>query len=151
MKKLLLIKKKLSNSIKKKIELKNKERKNNEINIKDIMQKETELLQNKNSESSTISDSNEINTTIIENYNKKKLLFKKYTNKVINETIIYKYKQIFDKLDGDKDGLISYNNLKVNEIEKEDLIQISSLIYEIKTKKLTNLSFDDFKKLLKNN
>ena len=148
---IIIDKKKLSNSLKKKIELKNKERKNNEINIKDIIQKETELLQNKNSESSTISDSNEINTTIIENYNKKKLLFKKYTNKVINETIIIKYKQIFDKLDGDKDGLISYNNLKVNEIEKEDLIQISSLIYEIKTKKLTNLSFDDFKKLLKNN
>ena len=166
---IIIDKKKLSNSLKKKIELKNKERKNEEINYKDIIQKETELLQNKNSEykdiiqketellqnknseSSTKSDSNEINTTIIENYNKKKLLFKKYTNKVINETLIIKYKQIFDKLDGDKDGLISYNNLKVNEIEKEDLIQISSLICEIKTKKLTNLSFDDFKKLLKNN
>ena len=148
---IIIDKKKLSNSLKKKIELKNKERKNNEINIKDIIQKEKELLEKKNSESSTKSDSNEINTTIIENYNKKKLLFKKYTNKVINETIIIKYKQIFDKLDGDKDGLISYNNLKVNEIEKEDLIQISSLIYEIKTKKLTNLSFDDFKKLIKNN
>ena len=147
---IIIDKKKLSNSLKKKIELKNKERKNNEINIKDIIQKETELLQNKNSESSTKSDSNEINTTIIENYNKKKLLFKKYTNKVINETIIYKYKQIFDKLDGDKDGFISYDNLMVKEIEKEDLVHISSIIYEITTQKLTNLSFDDFKNLAKN-
>ena len=149
---IIIDKKKLSNSLKKKIELKNKERKNEETYYKNLIQKETELLQNKNSESSIKSDSkNEINTTIIENYNKKKLLFKKYTNKVINETLIIKYKQIFDKLDGDKDGLISYNNLKVNEIEKEDLIQISSLICEIKTKELTNLSFDEFKKLLKNN
>jgi hypothetical protein len=45
---IIIDKKKLSNSLKKKIELKNKERKNNEINIKDIIQKETELLQKKN-------------------------------------------------------------------------------------------------------
>ena len=134
---------KLSNSLKKKIELKNKQRKNEENYNKD-------LIQNKNSESTTNNDTIEYNSTIIENYNKKKLTLKKYTNKVINETIIYKYKQIFDKLDGDKDGFISYDNLMVKEIEKEDLVHISSIIYEITTQKLTNLSFDDFKNLAKN-
>ena len=139
---------KLSNSLKKKIELKNKQRKNEENYYKEIIQKE--LMPNKISESTTNNDSIEYNSTIIENYNKKKLTLKKYTNKVINETIIYKYKQIFDKLDGDKDGFISYDNLMVKEIEKEDLVHISSIIYEITTQKLTNLSFDDFKNLAKN-
>ena len=139
---------KLSNSLKKKIELKNKQRKNEENYYKEIIQKE--LMPNKISESTTNNDSIEYNSTIIENYNKKKLALKKYTNKVINETIIYKYKQIFDKLDGDKDGFISYDNLMVKEIEKEDLVHISSIIYEITTQKLTNLSFDDFKNLAKN-
>ena len=139
---------KLSNSLKKKIELKNKQRKNEENYYKEIIQKE--LMPNKISESTTNNDSIEYNSTIIENYNKKKLDLKKYTNKVINETIIYKYKQIFDKLDGDKDGFISYDNLMVKEIEKEDLVHISSIIYEITTQKLTNLSFDNFKNLAKN-
>ena len=138
---------KLSNSLKKKIELKNKQRKNEENYYKEIIQKE--LMPNKISESTTKNNTIEHNS-IIENYNKKKLTLKKYTNKVINETIIYKYKQIFDKLDGDKDGFISYDNLMVKEIEKEDLVHISSIIYEITTQKLTNLSFDDFKNLAKN-
>ena len=63
----------------------------------------------------------------------------------MKETKIVKYKEIFDKLDEDKDGLISYDNLNVKEIEIEDLLKISSLINEIKNKKLTTLSFEDFK------
>ena len=89
--------------------------------------------------------------SLIENYNKKKLILKKYTNNLINETTIFKYKQIFDKLDENKDGLISYDNLNIKEIEKEDLFEISSLINEIKTKKLTNLSFEKFKLLAQKN
>ena len=88
---------------------------------------------------------------IIENYNKKKLILNKYTNNLINEANIFKYKQIFDKLDENKDGLISYDNLNIKEIEKEDLFEISSLINEIKTKKLTNLSFEKFKLLAQKN
>ncbi len=93
----------------------------------------------------------EKDSSIIENYNKRKLLFKNYSNNLINETKILKYKKIFDKLDENKDGLISYDNLNVKEIEKEDLIEISSLIYEITSKKLTNLNFEKFKLLAQKN
>ena len=76
----------------------------------------------------------------------RKDLIIKNIDKFDNYTIeIGKYKEIFDKLDEDKDGLISYDNLNVKEIEIEDLLKISSLINEIKNKKLTTLSFEDFK------
>jgi Ca2+-binding EF-hand superfamily protein len=70
-----------------------------------------------------------------------------HANKLINKLKINKYKEIFNKLVGDNDGLISYDNLKVIDINNEELLQISSLIDEIKTNKLTTLSFIDFKKL----
>ena len=128
---IIIDKKKLSNSLKKKLELKQKERKNEENYYQNLIQKEKDLLQTKKLESISKNDSNEFNSSIIEKYNKKNKLFKNYTNKVLKETKIVKYKEIFDKLDEDKDGLISYDNLNVKEIEKEHLIEISSLIYEI--------------------
>ena len=142
---IIIDKKKLSNSLKKKLELKQKERKNEENYYQNLIQKEKDLLQTKKLESTSKNDSNEFNSSIIEKYNKKNKLFKNYTNKVLKETKIVKYKEIFDKLDEDKDGLISYDNLNVKEIEIEDLLKISSLINEIKNKKLTTLSFEDFK------
>ena len=60
----------------------------------------------------------EKDSSIIENYNKRKLLFKN-TNNLINETKNLKYKKIFDKLDENKDGLISYDNLNVKKLKKK--------------------------------
>jgi hypothetical protein len=119
----------------------------------ELIKKEKEKLKNKNKNLETTNNNTnntnieEYNSEIIQQFNKNKLALNEHANKLINKLKINKYKEIFNKLDGDNDGLISYDNLKVIDIDNEELIQISSLIDEIKTKKLTTLSFIDFKKL----
>ena len=78
------------------------------------------------------------NDEIKNNIEKKKYYFKK-SSQIIMKIKCEKYKNLFEKLDSDKDGLISYDKIKLTGINKEILNDINPVLKELYD---TKKSFD---------
>lgn len=62
----------------------------------------------------------------------------------ITKVKMMKYKEIFDSLDGDGDGLISYDKISLRNFEKHSINQLFPLINEITKDKLEMITFTEF-------
>ena len=83
--------------------------------------------------------------------NKRKEIIKKnytnYSNGIINHFKEVKFKEIFDLLDKDKKGYISYTNISFSDVPEKILLAISAIIEEINRDKNKKFDFQDFKEL----
>ena len=70
------------------------------------------------------------NEEIINDNKKKKYYFKK-SSELINKMKNEKYKLLFDFLDSDKDGLISYDKIKLTGINNNILASLSPILKEL--------------------
>ena len=57
---------------------------------------------------------------------------------------IIKYKEIFDLLDGDGDGFVSYDKVKLSDVDNSILIAITPLLEEITKNKEEMMTFKEF-------
>ena len=83
--------------------------------------------------------------------NKRKELRKKnwvdYSNGIINHYKEVKFKEIFDLLDKDKKGYISYSNISFTDVPEKTLIELTSIIELINRDKSKKIYFQEFKEL----
>ena len=75
-----------------------------------------------------------INKHNFENINKKKFL-QKSNNIIVNAKYI-KYKELFNLLDSDEDGLISYKKIKLSELDFQKLIFLTPILKELQYKRI---------------
>ena len=79
--------------------------------------------------------------------NKKNYIKKSYIT--ILKAKYIKYFELFNSLDSDKDGIISYKKIKLSNIDTEKLISLAPILYEIQYKGL-ELDFQAFYEKIKN-
>lgn len=79
---------------------------------------------------------------MLNNLQKKKHWLEK-SMKIVLKIKLEKYKEIFDLLDSDKDGFISFNNIKLSDITPEILEALTPLFDELQ-KKGNYIDFKDF-------
>jgi hypothetical protein len=79
---------------------------------------------------------------MLNNLEKKKIFLEK-SMKSILKMKIEKYKEVFDMLDSDKDGLISSKNIRLSALDSEMLYSLTPLLEEIQKKSL-QMNFKDF-------
>ena len=79
--------------------------------------------------------------------NKKNYIKKSYIT--ILKAKYIKYFELFNSLDSDKDGIISYKKIKLSNIDTEKLISLAPILYEIQYKRL-ELDFQAFYEKIKN-
>lgn len=79
--------------------------------------------------------------------NKKNYIKKSYIT--ILKAKYIKYFELFNSLDSDKDGIISYKKIKLSNIDIEKLISLAPILYEIQYKGL-ELDFQAFYEKIKN-
>ena len=79
--------------------------------------------------------------------NKKNYIKKSYIT--ILKAKYIKYFELFNSLDSDKDGIISYKKIKLSNVDTEKLISLSPILYEIQYKGL-ELDFQAFYEKIKN-
>ena len=70
-----------------------------------------------------------------------------YSNGIINHFKEAKFKEIFDLLDKDKKGYISYSNISFVDVPEKILISLTSIIEEINRDKNKKFNFQEFKEL----
>ena len=113
-------------------------------------------INNRNSNDDDNSYINSINKTInndaidksyFDNENKKNY-FKKSYKTILNAKYI-KYVELFNCLDSDKDGIISYKKIKLSNLDSEKLISLSPIFYEIQYKGL-EIDFPKFCEKIQN-
>ena len=79
--------------------------------------------------------------------NKKNYIKKSYIT--ILKAKYIKYFELFNSLDSDKDGIISYKKIKLSNVDTEKLISLAPILYEIQYKGL-ELDFQAFYEKIKN-
>ena len=84
-----------------------------------------------NSINQTINNDN-IDKSYFNNENKKNYFKKSYIT--ILKAKYIKYVELFNSLDSDKDGIISYKKIKLSNLDSEKLITLSPIFYEIQYK-----------------
>ena len=90
-------------------------------------------------------DNNDKNDFYREN---KKNYFKKSYITILKAKYI-KYFELFNSLDSDKDGIISYKKIKLSNLDSEKLICLTPIFYEIQYKR-TEIDFPKFCEILQN-
>ena len=63
---------------------------------------------------------------------------------IVMKMKILKYKEIFDLLDGDRDGFVSYDKIKLSDVDNNILIAITPLLEEITKNKEEMMTFKEF-------
>ena len=81
------------------------------------------------------------------NENKKNYFKKSYIT--ILKTKYIKYFELFNSLDSDKDGIISYKKIKLSNLDSEKLISLAPIFYEIQYKGI-EIDFPKFCEILQN-
>ena len=99
-----------------------------------------------NSINKTINDDN-IDKSYFNNENKKNYFKKSYIT--ILKAKYIKCVELFNSLDSDKDGIISYKKVKLSNLDCEKLISLSPIFYEIQYKGL-EIDFPKFCEKIKN-
>lgn len=108
-----------------------------EINIIEKKRINNNLLTSENSKN--ISDE-ELNAQMKKNFDIK-------AQNILNKIKEYKFKEIFDLLDSNKQGYLSYSNIYFDNINKNVLVSLSPVISEINENKNKKIDFKEFKKL----
>ena len=135
----------------KKIKLRNK---NNKINIEnesinDMNKKKDEAidfsLYSVNTKENSPKNIKEENKKLKE---KMKKNFEKHANNIFEKIKEYKFKEIFNSLDLNKQGYLCYSNLNFIGIDQNILDSLSPLIYEINTNKNKKIYFNEFKQFV---
>ena len=78
----------------------------------------------------------------------KKNIFEINANNKLNQIKDYKFKEIFDLLDNNKQGYLSYSNINFININQKILFAISPVICQINENKNKKIYFNEFKKLV---
>ena len=108
-----------------------------EINIIEKKRINNNLLTSENSKN--INDE-ELNAQMKKNFDIK-------AQNILNKIKEYKFKEIFDLLDSNKQGYLSYSNIDFDNINKNVLVSLSPVISEINENKNKKIDFNEFKKL----
>ena len=117
---------------------------------------ENNNIKNRNSNEDDNSYINSINKTIdnenndksyFNNENKKNYFKKSYIT--ILKAKYIKLVELFNSLDSDKDGIISYKKIKLSNIEPEKLISLTPLFYDIQYKGM-KIDFQKFCEIIQN-
>ena len=114
--------------------------KNNSPKMQDIKDKKS-----KHNEHERKNNENKLKLMKIEQQNnkEKKEIFNEKSKEIIMKMKIAKYKQLFDLLDSDNDGLISYNNIKLTKIDEQTLNSLSP-IFDYLHNSGNNMDFREF-------
>ena len=99
-----------------------------------------------NSINKTINNDNNDKTDFY-NENKKNYFKKSYIT--ILKAKYIKYFELFNSLDSDKDGIISYKKIKLSNLDSEKLISLAPIFYEIQYKGI-EMDFSKFCEILQN-
>ena len=78
----------------------------------------------------------------------KKNIFEINANNKLNQIKDYKFKEIFDLLDNNKQGYLSYSNINFINIDQKILNAVSPVICQINENKNKKIYFNEFKKLV---
>ena len=78
----------------------------------------------------------------------KKNFFEINANNKLNQIKDFKFKEIFDLLDNNNQGYLSYSNINFINIDKKILDAISPVICQINENKNKKIYFNEFKKLV---
>ena len=136
-----------ANNIKKistKINLANNKKPKNFIN-KNI--KEINIIEKKRINNNLLTSENSKNINDEELNAQMKKIFDIKAQNILNKIKEYKFKEIFDLLDSNKQGYLSYSNIDFDNINKNVLVSLSPVISEINENKNKKIDFNEFKKL----
>lgn len=136
-----------TNKIKKistKINLVNNKKQKNFIN-KNI--KEINIFEKKRINNNLLISENSKNISEEEINKQMKKKFENKANNILNQIKEYKFKEIFDLLDINKQGYLSYSNVDFKNIDKNILVSLSPVISELNKNKNKKIDFNEFKKL----
>ena len=119
-------------------------------NLKTYIQKKRSTLNEDNSYINSIN--NNINSDNIDksefNNENKKNYYKKSLITILKAKYI-KYVELFNCLDSDKDGIISYKKIKLTNLDSDKLISLTPILYEIQYKGM-KIDFPKFCEKIKN-
>ena len=90
-----------------------------------------------------IKEGEELKKSEIKNSKEKKKYYLKKSSELIHRMKMEKFKILFEKLDSDKDGLISYDKIKLTGINNDILALISPILKELYDNK-TNIDYKIF-------
>jgi len=90
-----------------------------------------------------IKEGEELKKNEIKNSKEKKKYYLKKSSELIHKMKMEKFKILFEKLDSDKDGLISYDKIKLTGINNDILALISPILKELYDNK-TNIDYKIF-------
>ena len=90
-----------------------------------------------------IKEGEELKKNEIKNSKEKKKYYLKKSSELIHKMKLEKFKILFEKLDSDKDGLISYDKIKLTGINNDILALISPILKELYDNK-TNIDYKIF-------
>ena len=110
---------------------------------KDASQREVSVNLDSYYDKKLLQDKNEAHSSEIYNTLEKKKLFLERSMEIIMKMKFERYKEIFNLLDSDQDGLISYNRIKLSSLDQDLLQAMTPLLEDLQASK-DNMTFKQF-------